>query len=295
MRFAERTFLGLLFHEPPRNTRRSWAGQAPGPVRRSCRMTRKTICGGVEGPAAKQCAPQTAGIRLPGVRRASFSRARDTVSGGGVRPAASTVMRLGGLGRRERKAVAAVEKRRARRYVAGTPVAGVTGGGSASGFPQRRSVLNPGGGPTRWNLRNISRQGAGAPWTPASGKEPKTQDSIHRPGNSETDVVEPVSGGIPVAERGTHAPRFVDPRAATQHPDSAIPSTRPRTAVPRRSGIVIVPAVLYPLPNVTQHIVHTKSVRRKRTHRRRLLPVPAAPATSAIRSIPHNIVPPPVP
>ena len=49
-------------------TRRSWAGQAPGPARRSRRMTRKTMRGGIERPAAKQCAPQTAGIRLPGVR-----------------------------------------------------------------------------------------------------------------------------------------------------------------------------------------------------------------------------------
>ena len=53
LRFAERRFCGLLFHEPPRNTRRSGAGQAPGPARR-CRMARKTVCGGAERPAAKQ-------------------------------------------------------------------------------------------------------------------------------------------------------------------------------------------------------------------------------------------------
>ena len=39
-----------------------------------------------------------------------------------------------------------------------------------------------------------------------------------RTGNSETDIVVPISGGVPVAIRGTHVPRIVVPRAATQHP-----------------------------------------------------------------------------
>ena len=60
--------------------------------------------------------------------------------------------------------------------------------------------------------------GADAPWTPARGKEAKTQDSIQRPGNSETEIAAAGSGGVPDAIRGTHEPRILVPRATAQHP-----------------------------------------------------------------------------
>ena len=75
--------------------------------------------------------------------------------------------------------------------------------------------MNPHGDLER---RSNFHQGADAPWTPARGKEAKTQDSIQRPGNSETEIAAAGSGGVPDAIRGTHEPRILVPRAAAQHP-----------------------------------------------------------------------------
>ena len=141
-----------------------------------------------------------------------------------------------------------------------TPVSGC---GSVSG---RLTVSRVRGMNSAWRFgapENFSTRGADAPWTPTSDKDSKTQDSIQRPGNSETDIVVPKAGGVPVARRGTHEPRIEVPRAATQHPATAIPFTRPRSPACRRPSIALVPAVLYPLPYVPVYIVQSKSVRRK--------------------------------
>ena len=112
-------------------------------------------------------------------------------------------------------------------------------------------------------------QGAGAPWTPSRGKEPKIQDSIQRPGNSKTGEAEPVCGGELVAVRGTQVLRTVVPRAATQHPGVATPPSRPCTPVPRRPSVAGVPTVLHPLHHISVHVMQPKRVRRERAHRRR--------------------------
>ena len=127
------------------------------------------------------------------------------------------------------------------------------------GVPSARNELRM----AIWSTGELFNQGTDAPWTPTRGKEPKTQDSIQRPGNSETDTDVPEPGGAPAANRGTHETRIEVPRAATQHPATAIPSARPRSPVWRRPRVIVVPAVLYPLPYVPVHIVQSISVRRK--------------------------------
>ena len=156
------------------------------------------------------------------------------------------------------------------------------------GVRERRSVSSGRRGDERSSLRDD--QGL-RPWTPARGKDSKTQDSIQRPGNSETGDVVPASGGVPEAKRGTHGPRDVVPRAATPHPATTIRSARPRAPIRWRPCVAVVIAVLYQLPYIPVYVVQSKRVRRKRTHRRRLS-IPAAPASVTVRSVAANSVPP---
>ena len=105
-----------------------------------------------------------------------------------------------------------------------------------------------------------------------------------RPGNTEPEIVEPVTSRAPDAERGAEVPRFVVPGTAAQNAHAAFTFRSP--AVPSDGAPrSFVPAILNPFPHVTVHIVQPEPVRPKRTHRGRPVIVPAAAATVAIGAV----------
>ena len=89
-------------------------------------------------------------------------------------------------------------------------------------------------------------------------KEAKTHDLIG-PGNTETDVAEPARSGEPVAARGTQVLRIDEPGTAPRHPHVPI-TCRPSTTVGRRAVVIVIPAILRPLPDIFVHIMKTESV-----------------------------------
>ena len=77
-----------------------------------------------------------------------------------------------------------------------------------------------------------------------------------------------------------------------KHADTAFFPTRPCLTFARCTRIVPMPTVLHPLPHVPVHIVQSIPVRPEGTHRRRLVTVPATPATPAVRSVLPYLLPP---
>ena len=110
-----------------------------------------------------------------------------------------------------------------------------------------------------------------------------SHDLIERPRHAKTDAAEPEPGNVPVAIGRAEDPWVVEPGTATQHTPTTVPAARPRRAIARSPSIVLMPAVLDPLPHVAVHVVQTPRGRVERPHRRGLGVVPpaAAPAQFA--------------
>ena len=120
----------------------------------------------------------------------------------------------------------------------------------------------------------------------------RTKDSRgKRPGDTKPEVVEPSDGGKPEPVRRTQIPRYADPRAPAQHATRTI-SPLPGRPVRRCTKIVVVPAILHPLPHVPVHIVQTPRICGEPTHRRCALGVPPAAATTAIGQVAADVIPP---
>ena len=103
------------------------------------------------------------------------------------------------------------------------------------------------------------------------------------------DDANPIAGIVAAAMRRTQVRRSVEPGTAAQHTATTVTAARPCRPVTRRTRVVLVPAVRYPLPHVPVHVVQTPAVRRKRTRRRRPIPVPAAATLAAIRPVAPEI------
>lgn len=82
----------------------------------------------------------------------------------------------------------------------------------------------------------------------------RTALSAGIPGESEAQVEAAVAAQIPAAKGGTQGPRTVEPGAAAEHAPGAI-ALFPGGAVRWRAIILVVPAVLGPLPDITVHIL----------------------------------------
>ena len=81
--------------------------------------------------------------------------------------------------------------------------------------------------------------------------------------------------------------------AAAAHPPPITVARLPRAAVARRPHVVVVAAVLHPLPYVAVHVVEPERVRRERAHRRRLPIVPGTAAPVAVGAVGAQGVSPP--
>src|SRR4051812_19220595 len=88
------------------------------------------------------------------------------------------------------------------------------------------------------------------------------------PDQSEPDTVAAVGFFEAVARRGAHQGRGCKPRSAPQVMLGAVSLGEPGRAVGRRAAIVRMPAILYPLENVPQHVVQPECVRLEGAHRR---------------------------
>src|SRR5262245_10097953 len=75
---------------------------------------------------------------------------------------------------------------------------------------------------------------------------------------------------------------LVAPGTAADDTVARIAAEQPRRSVCRRAVVVLVPAILDPLPDIAVHIVKPPRVRLQRSNRRRLLPVPLTAAAVAI-------------
>ena len=139
--------------------------------------------------------------------------------------------------------------------------------------------------------RDLSRQCPRCPSTrgrfpldPRPGAtEVRMQGSIDGPGDTEPEVGKPEPSPALAAERRATVARYIVPRAAAQHTTGTV-AIVPRAAVHRGALVVLVPAVIHPLPGVGQQVVHSERVRPIRSHRCRLRP--PVPATERIPIIP---------
>jgi hypothetical protein len=83
------------------------------------------------------------------------------------------------------------------------------------------------------------------------------------PGNPAADSAAPDDGLVPAAVRRAQVARFVVPGAAAHHAAAAI-AAGPGAAVIWRPLVVVVPAVLDPLPDIAMHVVEAPLVGRVR-------------------------------
>jgi hypothetical protein len=114
---------------------------------------------------------------------------------------------------------------------------------------------------------------------------------IERARGSEADNTDPVRGRASAAIGGADLVRDASPGTAAEAMPAAIPSDHPCRSVDRRITVVLVQAVLDPLPDVASHIIETELVRREGADRSGLRGVPFAAAASAIGIVGADLVP----
>ena len=85
---------------------------------------------------------------------------------------------------------------------------------------------------------------------------------IERPGNSEADDANSVRGCASSTIGGAYLVNETGPGTSTQPMVAAIAS-HPRRSVDRCMTVVLVYAVLYPLPDIANHFIETELVRRE--------------------------------
>src|SRR5262249_25207460 len=105
--------------------------------------------------------------------------------------------------------------------------------------------------------------------------------SFERPRNSKTQVIGSFIGQISEAKRGTEEYRILEPRAAPGDAVFAVAGS-PNGPILGCTLVAAVRAILDPFHDVAQHIVEAECVRRKRTYRGGLLPIPFAAAAVAV-------------
>ena len=85
-------------------------------------------------------------------------------------------------------------------------------------------------------------------------------------GDAETDVAVPECCGVPDAVRGPQVLRIDDPGTAPHHPQGTV-APSPSTTVGRRAVVILVPAVLRQLPDISVHVMKTKCIWQFLAHR----------------------------
>ena len=83
---------------------------------------------------------------------------------------------------------------------------------------------------------------------------------LERPGKPKT-AGRAASRITPIAGRGAHPGGVVGEGPAAQNAERAIATTDPGATIHRRTLIVVMPAILNPLLDITTHIIQTKLVR----------------------------------
>ena len=93
-----------------------------------------------------------------------------------------------------------------------------------------------------------------------------------------TEVAAAEAGAAPVAVGGTQPGWITAPGPAAQHAPTTVAAIlfQPGTAVLWRALVIIMPAVLHPLPDVAVHIVKAPGVWLKGVYGRSLLGIPFA-------------------
>src|SRR5215475_4211712 len=81
--------------------------------------------------------------------------------------------------------------------------------------------------------------------------------------DTEAEMVVRVVARVRAAVGGAEVPRFVVPGTAAHDTLSAVATCRPCRAVRRRSVVVVVPAILDPLPDIAVHVVQAECIRRE--------------------------------
>ena len=114
---------------------------------------------------------------------------------------------------------------------------------------------------------------------------------IERATNSEADDVEPVRGCASAAIGGADFIEEARPGTAAKAMLAAIPG-HPCRAVDRCLTVVLVRAILDPLPDIANHVMETELVWPERADRSRLRGVPLAAAAGAIGIIGASLVSP---
>ena len=171
--------------------------------------------------------------------------------------------------------------------------------GETPALPRAAATDPPHRSPSNEKGRHRRPPKPAPPSTPPAptAQRSRSEDSRRkRPGHTEAGDVEPVTGDEPDAERRAEDPREVALGLAAENTDGVTLAVIPPGApISRRAGVVHVPAVLNPFPNVPVNVEQTEAVRRKTPHRSRTNIVPAAPAIGAVRAVPTDIVAPPIP
>jgi hypothetical protein len=100
-------------------------------------------------------------------------------------------------------------------------------------------------------------------------------------GDSEANDAQPVSGCASGTGGGANLVKKTGPGTAAEAMAAAI-AGHPCRSIGRRTTVVLVQAVLYPFPDIADHVMETESVRREGANRSGLCAVPLAAAASAI-------------
>src|SRR5580658_5339318 len=127
---------------------------------------------------------------------------------------------------------------------------------------------------------------------PPSDKRDKDLRCKKRPGDPETQDVDPVVGGASFAARDAEVIWSIDPGAAADDKFAAIAAFDPRRAIRRRIFVIAVDAIFSPLKDIADHIIETQPVRSERADRRSLAFVPLAAAAIAVGVVLADVVAP---
>ena len=115
------------------------------------------------------------------------------------------------------------------------------------------------------------------------------------PCDAEPDIVEGSSDRIPAAVCRAQVLRAKAPRTTAKHSKTAARgAARDGDRCVSAPLVIVLPAVLDPLPDITQHVIEPIRIGRKTAHRRRAFIVPLGPATVTQRVSASDLVTPPI-
>src|SRR5262249_14685972 len=81
-----------------------------------------------------------------------------------------------------------------------------------------------------------------------------------RPANPEAEIVDPLSDGARIAERGAETIRREVPGSATVHTVCAIAAFDPGRTIRWRAIVIAVEAILDPLKDIADHVIEAERI-----------------------------------